>query len=196
MTCAMLTTTSRQLPLCVLQQGSPASGLQTITGLWLARRWDSQQEVSITQVSEASSAFTALPITGVSTCTPPPSDQWWRNRCHVHESAWSHPSLTPVGGNILLHETGHWCQKDWGLLFHKSVQFWHHPAGLSTDSTEKGPVSQDCFQIRYESQILGAIHPPDQWAINLENSHYLPAILIIHWNDSYNSGKCYHHCVI
>ena len=33
-----------------------------------------------------------------------------------HPKTISNPPPTPIHGKIVFHETGPWCQKDWGLL--------------------------------------------------------------------------------
>ena len=38
------------------------------------------------------------------------------NKCNTLESSWNHPP-SPMGGKIVFHETGPWCQKGWGPLY-------------------------------------------------------------------------------
>ena len=137
-----------------------------------SRKWASHKWAKLHLHLQPSPSLVLLPALHL------PSGQWWHNKCKVLESSWSHPSLTPVGGNIFFHETGPWCQKSLGttVLQVNSVltpstwdQHWLHSQRPSLTRL-----------LPYELQILGAIHPSDQWAINLENSHNLHAILIIH----------------
>ena len=50
------------------------------------------------------------------------------SKCNALESSPYHPPLTPctVHGKIVFHETGPWCQKDWGLLVYvvTDLSFW------------------------------------------------------------------------
>ena len=89
---------NRVQELCGIEQGSPTPGPRTGSGPRPVRNWAAQQEVSGGQAREASSA---APHRSPSLALPPEP---------------SPPPHPPVSRKIVLHETGPWCQKDWGPL--------------------------------------------------------------------------------